>query len=50
MEGLLGLFLGAIITFWVLKYIKIQKRKDITNSQSSDHYGKDQKGLETDHC
>jgi hypothetical protein len=34
MEGLLGLFLGAIITFWVLKYIKIQKRKDITNSQS----------------
>lgn len=34
MEGLLGLFLGAIITFWVLKYIKIQKTKDITNSQS----------------
>jgi len=34
MEGLLGLFLGAIITYWVLKYIKIQKRKDITNSQS----------------
>ncbi len=34
MEGLLGLFLGAIITYWILKYIKIQKRKDITNSQS----------------
>jgi hypothetical protein len=34
MEGLLGLFLGAVITYWVLKYIKIQKRKDITNSQS----------------
>jgi len=34
MEALLGLFLGAIITYWVLKYIKIQKRKDITNSQS----------------
>jgi len=34
MEALLGLFLGAIITFWVLKYIKIQKRKDITNAQS----------------
>lgn len=34
MEGLLGLFLGAIITYWVMKYIKIQKRKDITNSQS----------------
>lgn len=34
MEGLLGLFLGAIITYWVLKYIKIQKRKDVTNSQS----------------
>jgi len=34
MEGLLGLFLGAIITYWVLKYIKIQKGKDITNSQS----------------
>ena len=34
MEALLGLFLGAIITYWVLKYIKIQKRKDMTNSQS----------------
>ena len=34
MEGLLGLFLGAIITYWVLKYIKIQKRKDMTNAQS----------------
>jgi len=34
MEALLGLFLGAIITYWVLKYIKIQKRKDTTNSQS----------------
>lgn len=35
MEALLGLFLGAIITYWVLKYIKIQKRKDITNTQSA---------------
>ncbi len=34
MEALLGLFLGAIITYWVLRYIKIQKRKDITNAQS----------------
>lgn len=34
MEALLGLFLGSIITYWVLKYIKIQKRKDTTNSQS----------------
>ena len=34
MEALLGLFLGAIITYWVLKYIKIQKRKDMTNAQS----------------
>ncbi|MGI9533290.1 DUF4230 domain-containing protein, partial [Lutimonas sp.] len=34
MEALLGLFLGAIITYWILKYIKIQKRKDVTNSQS----------------
>jgi len=34
MEALLGLFLGAIITYWVLRYIKIQKRKDITNTQS----------------
>lgn len=34
MEALLGLFLGSIITYWVLKYIKIQKRKDMTNSQS----------------
>lgn len=34
MEALLGLFLGAIITYWVLKYIKIQKSKDMTNAQS----------------
>jgi len=34
MEGLLGLFLGASITNWDLKYITIQKGKDITNSQS----------------
>lgn len=34
MEALLGLFLGAIITYWVMKYIKIQKSKDITNAQS----------------
>ena len=34
MEALLGLFLGAIITYWVMKYIKFQKKKDITNAQS----------------
>lgn len=34
MEALLGLFLGAIITYWVMRYIKIQKSKDITNAQS----------------
>lgn len=34
MEALLGLFLGVIGTYWVLKYIKIQQRKDITNAQS----------------
>lgn len=34
MEALLGLFLGAIITYWVLTYVKIQKRKEITNTQS----------------
>lgn len=35
MEALLGLLLGAVITYWVLNYIKIQKRKDVTNSQSA---------------
>jgi len=35
MEGLLGLFLGAIITFWVLKYIKLQNTKNLTQSQSN---------------
>jgi len=34
MEALLGLFLGAIITYWILRYIKIQKKRDITNAQS----------------
>ena len=34
MEALLGLFLGAIITYWALKYVKIQKRKETTNAQS----------------
>ncbi|MCF6297115.1 MAG: DUF4230 domain-containing protein [Flavobacteriaceae bacterium] len=34
MEALLGLFLGAIITYWILNYIKIQKNKDKTNTQS----------------
>jgi hypothetical protein len=34
MEALLGLLLGVISTYWVLNYIKIQKRKDMTNSQS----------------
>ena len=34
MEALLGLFLGAIITYWVLTYVKIQKSKEMTNTQS----------------
>ena len=34
MEAILCLFLGAIITYWVLKYVKIQKRKETTNTQS----------------
>lgn len=35
MEAILGLFLGAIITYWVLNYVKIQNKKDRTNIQSS---------------
>ena len=34
MEAILGLFLGAIITYWVLKHVKIQNNKDKTNTQS----------------
>ncbi len=34
MEAILGLFLGAIITYWGLKYVKIQNNKDKTNAQS----------------
>lgn len=34
MEAILGLFLGAIITFWVLNYIKIQNKKERTSEQS----------------
>ncbi|MEN8123932.1 MAG: DUF4230 domain-containing protein [Bacteroidota bacterium] len=35
MEALLGLFLGAIITYGVLNYIKFQKNKETTNQQSA---------------
>ena len=35
MEALLGLFLGAIITYWVMRYIKVQKTKDLTHTQST---------------
>ncbi len=35
METLLGLILGAVITYLVLNYIKIQTRKDRTNEQSA---------------
>jgi hypothetical protein len=35
MEALLGLFLGAIITYWVMRYIKVQKTKDLTHAQST---------------
>lgn len=34
MEAILGLFLGAIITYWALKYVKTQNNKDKTNAQS----------------
>lgn len=30
----MGLFLGGIITYWALRYVKIQKSKEITNAQS----------------
>jgi hypothetical protein len=35
MEALLGLFLGAIITYWVMRYVKLQKTKDQTHAQST---------------
>ena len=35
MEALLGLFLGAIITYWVMRYVKVQKTKDLTHAQST---------------
>ncbi len=35
MEAILGLFLGAIGTYWILNYIKIQKNRDKTNTQST---------------
>jgi len=35
MEALLGLCLGAIATYWILNYIKIQNKKDRTNEQST---------------
>ncbi|MDH3322761.1 MAG: DUF4230 domain-containing protein [Flavobacteriaceae bacterium] len=34
MEAILGLFLGAIITYWALRYVKMQNSKEITNAQS----------------
>jgi len=35
MEGLLGLFLGAIITYWILRYLKFQNSKSLTQTQST---------------
>ena len=35
MEALLGLFLGAIVTYWIMRYVKLQKNKDLTNAQST---------------
>ncbi len=35
MEALLGLFLGVMITYGVLNYVKFQKKKSITNEQSA---------------
>jgi len=35
MEALLGLFLGAIVTYWVMRYVKLQKTKDQTQAQST---------------
>ncbi len=34
METLLGLFVGGILTYFILNYVKIQKGKDRTNAQS----------------
>lgn len=34
MEAILGLILGAIITYWGLKYVKTQNTKETTNAQS----------------
>jgi hypothetical protein len=34
MEALLGLFLGAIVTYWIMRYVKLQKSKDRTQAQS----------------
>lgn len=35
MEALLGLFLGAIVTYWFMRYVKLQKNRDLTNTQST---------------
>ena len=35
MEALLGLFLGAIVTYWGMRYVKLQKSKDQTQAQST---------------
>ncbi len=35
MEALLGLALGAIITYWAMRYVKLQKSKDQTQAQST---------------
>lgn len=34
MESLLGLLLGAILTYFGLNYLKLQKRNEVTNAQS----------------
>lgn len=35
MEALSGLFLGAILTYFAINYLKLQKKNEITKSQSS---------------
>ncbi len=35
MEALSGLFLGAILTYFAINYLKIQKKNEVTNAQSA---------------
>ena len=35
MEALSGLFLGAILTYFAINYLKLQKKNEVTNAQSA---------------